>query len=43
VIERHGGTLSLKSRVGEGTIATVMLPAGDHETVGSSSPRAFVP
>lgn len=29
IVERHGGTLELRSRAGQGTIATVLLPYGD--------------
>ncbi len=29
IVERHGGTLELRSRAGQGTIATVLVPYGD--------------
>jgi two-component system, NtrC family, sensor histidine kinase HydH len=28
LVEAHGGTLTLESRVGEGTTATILLPMG---------------
>jgi signal transduction histidine kinase len=31
IIEQHGGTISLKSRIGEGTTITISLPAGQKE------------
>jgi signal transduction histidine kinase len=32
IVERHGGTLTVKSEVGEGSVFTIRLPlaSGDH-------------
>jgi two-component system phosphate regulon sensor histidine kinase PhoR len=37
VIERHGGTVNLTSRLGEGTTLTFMLPFESHPTTTETS------
>jgi len=35
IIERHGGTIEVKSKVGEGTTFTIRLPLNIGKEVGS--------
>jgi signal transduction histidine kinase len=37
IIEQHGGSISLSSRVGEGTTISVMLPAAQQQEVANAS------
>jgi signal transduction histidine kinase len=43
IVERHGGTMSLTSHLGEGTIATIKLPSSEAVTARRRPPRALAP
>ena len=43
IVERHGGTMSLTSHLGEGAIATIKLPSSEAITARRRPPRALAP
>ena len=43
IVKRHGGDISVKSRLDEGTRVTVFLPVSDDETAENGKPMVILP